>query len=274
MVVNHTKSSPAKDSVVTEILDANLPNRHEIPIHSPAKCRTEAPDWYGSRQQIPEDKIPFSDEFSGYSPRFIISSEHAERVLRSDAHPQDIRQVSRESLQSFLPLEFDKEGYPLTPLGRTGVRGLGELYYYGASFTADTLIRRWNPSDGHWEMLAILRDDCHQRAIIGGFHDKGETVVETACREVKEEVQLEIDPSRLRIIYQGPVDDRRTTDNAWIETTLFDYIVSYEESLKLNPIAGDDAESVDWVPMTEEYMSQMYASHGLFARMVLVASNS
>lgn len=37
-------------------------------------------------------------------------------------------------------------------------------------------------------------------------------------------------------------------------------------AVALNPRAGDDAAAVQWMPMSEENLSAMHASHGTIAR--------
>lgn len=61
-------------------------------------------------------------------------------------------------------------------------------------------------------------------------------------------------------IYSGYVDDPRNTDNAWIETTAYNFHDDTGDivgTLKLQ--AGDDAVGVRWVDVTPEL--NLYASH-------------
>ena len=67
-----------------------------------------------------------------------------------------------------------------------------------------------------------------------------------------------------RVVYKGYVDDPRTTDNAWIETTAFHFHCSAEIGDKLPLAAGDDARKVVWLdvsPASETRYANLYASH-------------
>lgn len=70
-------------------------------------------------------------------------------------------------------------------------------------------------------------------------------------------------------IYSGYVDDPRNTDNAWMETTAYNF---HDETgdivgaLKLK--AGDDAVGVQWVNATSDL--NLYASHKDIVNAVLM----
>ena len=67
-----------------------------------------------------------------------------------------------------------------------------------------------------------------------------------------------------RVVYKGYVDDPRTTDNAWIETTAFHFHCPPEIGDKLHLGAGDDATKVVWLdvsPASESRYANLYASH-------------
>lgn len=61
-------------------------------------------------------------------------------------------------------------------------------------------------------------------------------------------------------IYSGYVDDPRNTDNAWIETTAYNF---HDDSgavlANIKFEAGDDAGSVKWLDVDENIT--LYASH-------------
>lgn len=61
-------------------------------------------------------------------------------------------------------------------------------------------------------------------------------------------------------IYSGYVDDPRNTDNAWMETTAYNYHDETGTTVgALNLKAGDDAVGVQWVDITP--ILNLYASH-------------
>lgn len=61
-------------------------------------------------------------------------------------------------------------------------------------------------------------------------------------------------------IYTGYVDDRRNTDNAWFETTAYNF---HDENSELSKdvqfCAGDDARDVKWFDVHR--FVELYASH-------------
>jgi ADP-ribose pyrophosphatase len=111
------------------------------------------------------------------------------------------------------------------------------------------------------EMLAIQRKDNGQWAIPGGMVDKGEEVSRTLSRELQEETGVVLPMEQGRMVYRGYVDDPRNTDHAWMETTAKHLHLSGELSERMNLQAGDDAQAVRWLPLTQESMLGLYASH-------------
>ena len=148
---------------------------------------------------------------------------------------------------------------PAAPTGRTG-RILGK---WGPNQAADPLLFRRTKTG--MEMLAIRRKDTGAWAIPGGMVDDGESPQQAAARELLEETGLDFDFSQATIVYQGIVkDDPRNTDNAWMEMTVL--LLVLPDSQGLRPRAGDDAAEVKWLPLSEENLAQLYASHGVFVR--------
>ena len=64
-------------------------------------------------------------------------------------------------------------------------------------------------------------------------------------------------------MYQGYVDDPRSTDNAWFETTVKLFLLSEEEDMPLK--AGSDALDARWMTMNYSELFSLYASHGIFS---------
>ncbi|XP_041979420.1 ADP-ribose pyrophosphatase, mitochondrial-like isoform X2 [Aricia agestis] len=174
--------------------------------------------------------------------------------------------------------------YPLNPIGRTGLQGRGVLGRWGPNHAADPIVTRWkkiengaNHNDKSiLQFVAIKRRDTGEWALPGGMVDPGEKISTTAIREFEEEAMNSLETSesekeiwRIKFkeffstgieIYSGYVDDPRNTDNAWMETTAYNYhdeTGSVVGSLQLK--AGDDAVGVKWVDITPEL--NLYASH-------------
>ena len=91
------------------------------------------------------------------------------------------------------------------------------------------LIRRGNHPDlGKW-------------ALPGGFAQAGESIEETASRELEEETAIKMDTSNLRLVgvYSKPGRDPRD----WTVSVAF--LAEVDEN-KVKPIAGDDAAAAGW----------------------------
>jgi ADP-ribose pyrophosphatase len=244
----------------------------------PFRARYEWPEGYPRRAEVRDELLSWSVSYPDYDPPYYV----AQTVLDNDvtdkpggwADPEDVSKVESFPAESFEgPLQFDEQGRPLNPRGRCGVAGRGLLGKWGPNFAADPIITRLHPKFGDCEMLAIQRRDNGQWAIPGGMVDKGEDVSRTLSRELAEETGVEIDMSGSELVYQGFVDDPRTTDNAWIESTVKHLHLESEEAAKLELEAGSDAVSVHWLPITERSLHKLYASHGYFVVTALAQLN-
>ncbi len=233
------------------------------------RARFEWPSEYPRRFNVTDENLPWEVDYPAYAPPYFV----APVVLDNDclkkvdgwADPEDVSQVENLPTESFEgPLLRDEQGRPLNPRGRCGIAGRGLLGKWGPNYAADPIITRVNQRFGDVEMLAIQRKDNGQWAIPGGMVDKGEAVSRTLSRELKEETGVELDFRDAKLIYQGFVDDRRSTDNAWIESTVKHLHLVGDQAEKLEIEAGSDALSVTWLPLTERSLKKLYASHGYF----------
>lgn len=233
----------------------------------PAKSRTETPTGYPRRQPVDEAHADWNVPFVGYEP-LSYTADSVIRKQDAGADPSDITAVTRVLLtrtnRGDIPVLRDESNYPLNPLGRTGLKGRGRLWHWGRNQAADAVLTRLDPASERLQVLLIERKDNGQFALPGGMVDEGETMSQTAARELQEETGLTLNFDDTMIIFAGVVDDPRNTDNAWMETTVFHrHLAPGEVDLtKLNP--GDDAASVAWHDINDELLSSMYASHGTY----------
>ena len=68
----------------------------------------------------------------------------------------------------------------------------------------------------------------------------------------------------LKVVYEGYVDDPRSTDNAWIETTAYHFHCTPEIAKQLKLGHGDDAAKAMWLrvdPKTEDRYARLWANH-------------
>lgn len=183
---------------------------------------------------------------------------------------------------------INEDGYPLNPVGRTGIVGRGVLGRWGPNHAADPIVTRWKRDSNDaleinkttnkpiLQFVAIQRRDCKEWAIPGGMVDPGEIISVTLKREFMEEAMnlLENDIAKRNEmetnmnlfftngieIYKGYVDDPRNTDNAWIETVALNFHDEDNNTFGQLPLtAGDDACNVRW--MDADAKLNLYASH-------------
>jgi ADP-ribose pyrophosphatase YjhB (NUDIX family) len=192
----------------------------------------------------------------------------------------DPKNVNKNDLQNRMIWKNDKlinlaesdikfvNGFPKNP-HRTGLTGRGVLGRYGPNHAADPIVTRFNYKKMCFEFIGVLRKDTTPPmwAIPGGMVDAGETFSDTLKREFVEEVASKCDEKIIdkifsdgKSIYKGMVyNDPRTTDDAWIETAVVHYHISYQDSLKLN-LTNQNEENfkVAWISCNH---SHLYSDH-------------
>jgi len=180
-------------------------------------------------------------------------------------------------------IQFNRSGYPLNPIGRTGLKGRGSLGNFGPNHAADPVVCRINPESGKLQFVLVLRADNNEWALPGGMVEAGQTIPDARTREFAEESlgyellegETETDFNQRvktalsnlfsydvdNILFEGVVDDPRNTDNAWMETTvMLTFLTGSNANLELK--AGDDAKLARWIDYDPEI--KLFASHSNF----------
>jgi len=249
------------------------------------------------RGNVPAEKVPFSAAFPDYKPVVYTAPSvasgpvWADKDITAPMHSMAFNaldgKVNRVSHYGKYPVE---NGFPINPIGRTGMTGRGLLGKWGPNHAADPVVTRWKrdakgeivkdskSSKPILEFVGIKRNDTGEWAIPGGMVDAGDTVSLTLKKEFGEEAlnSIEMDEAakaKVRknldelfkhgtTLYKGYVDDPRNTDNAWMETVAVNFHDSSNgfNSFKLH--AGDDAGAVSWIAIDSAI--KLYASHMLF----------
>lgn len=274
-----------------KIKKIDLVSHRNIMVHQ--KCREE---FYSTtdvkRFQIPEENLVFYEiDYPEYQPTDFTAeetktAEWADPENRSELKFNQIDgAVDRRSFEGHYKI---KNGVPINIKGRTGVIGRGLLGKWGPNHAADPIVTTWKRDQDNnivhneesglpiLKFVAIQRDDTGEFAIPGGMCDAGENVSQSLKREFGEEA-LNTDqfPDRKAVIdelltageliYQGYVDDPRNTDNAWMETQVYNF---HDEDGKLRFLkleAGSDATHVEWQEINSSI--SLYASHSKFIRL-------
>ena len=235
------------------------------PLHT--KARTERPAGYPVRAVVDDAHVAWRVPLPGYAPPDFTDPKV---FTASWAEPADVT-LKKAFPSTVGAIVVDGRGRPLNPMGRTGVEGRGLLGKWGANPAGDPIVTRVDPQSGAVELLAIQRKDSGQWALPGGMVDDGEDIFNTVARELFEETGVVLDFSDAAHVYAGYVDDRRNTDNAWMETTVKHKHLSADDAARLVPKGQDDAMDATWLRLTPENVGSLYASHGAFVKTALKA---
>ncbi|KAL3858491.1 hypothetical protein ACJMK2_013079 [Sinanodonta woodiana] len=294
--ITQLKASNGKSLVMTAVA-----------LHVKARCETYPRDNI-KRFQVPDDKVSWSKDFPEYSPTEYTSKS----VLGAPDKPEWSDPDPVKSPEEFQQLKFNdvdgnlnrcshvhvyevKDGFPVNPRGRTGVKGRGSLGRWGPNHAADPIVTRWERDEngkvitdengkGILQFVCVKRRDNGEWAIPGGMVNAGEVVTVTLRREFGEEAlnTIEMSPEERKAtlasieecfkhgkeVYRGYVDDPRNTDNAWMETVAYNFHDEGGNSVgKLKLHAGDDAVGVQWMSIKKGL--KLYASHHEFIKKVV-----
>jgi len=273
------------------------------PLQTHVKCRAQ---FYPRTQNqvqrfpVPDDKVPWLVQWDAYKPHQFTASHlkgqtWADPEIGKDGfHPNFNCEEKHVNRKSHMGDYTVINGFPLNPMGRTGLVGRGVLGRWGPNHAADPITTRWlRDGQGHCilnrdtqrpilEFVGIQRKDSGEWALPGGMVDPGEESHQTALREFLEEAmdaenlssdqlqQLKSAVDRLfangRLVYSGYVDDPRNTDNSWMETTAINYHADADEMDALPFRAGSDAKNVAWLEVSSKL--NLYASHAGFLKLV------
>ncbi|CAP24123.2 Protein CBR-NDX-6 [Caenorhabditis briggsae] len=225
------------------------------------KCRNVDVPYLGSqiyRTSVPDDLVKWNRDWADYAP-----PNYTDKKVHGQAWADP--EINDHNQYTFDPKTLS----PINPIGRTGLAGRGLLGRWGPNHAADPIVSRIS-DEGHLEFVAIQRRDNREWAIPGGMVDAGEHVTQTLQREFTEEAMNgNIDKDSLKELwsdgkelYRGYVDDPRNTDNAWMETVVFNF---HDSNGLLNNVdlqAGDDATALRWIRVDSK--EPLYASHAHF----------
>ncbi|KOB64156.1 ADP-ribose pyrophosphatase, mitochondrial [Operophtera brumata] len=179
------------------------------------------------RFPVPDEKVGWSVEYKNYKPvNHSAPSLHGQPWADPEIGQKDFKpnwnsidgDVSRVSYMGQYKIQ---NGYPLNPIGRTGIVGRGVLGRWGPNHAADPVVTQEKKD---WERR------------FKKFFSGGEAV------------------------YKGYIDDHRNTDNAWMESVANSFHDETGDTVgALSLHAGDDAVGVQWADITPQL--KLYGSH-------------
>lgn len=259
------------------------------------------------RFSVPDDKVRWEVQWPEYNPVFYTSTA----IKGQSWADPSIEKCEFKPKWNTLDGNINRKshfkdydivgGFPLNPIGRTGISGRGCLGRWGPNHAADPILTRWKRKTNEevecdeiskkpiLQFVAIQRRDCLEWALPGGMVDPGEHVSSTLKREFLEEAlnilslkdQKEKEKRILLVeeffsngteIYKGYVDDPRNTDNSWMETVATNFHDESGTYVGCMPLsAGDDALKVKWVDINSNL--SLYANHKDFILKIVQIRN-
>ncbi|XP_073330411.1 transient receptor potential cation channel subfamily M member 2 isoform X2 [Pagrus major] len=156
-----------------------------------------------TRFPVPDEKVPWEVGFSSYMPIYYASEDSEDHVDGSELAALDNYR---------------------NPEGRTGIKGRGTLSRLGPNLNLDLVLTRWQDSERSvMEYLAVWGESQGLLTLPGGPVQSADflpvtlkrTLGKTLYEKLNEKVSEGIK------VFEGYVDDCRNTDNAWVETTVF-----------------------------------------------------
>ena len=200
-----------------------------------------------------DESVPYLDYV-----REIRSNPAAKKVKLADlAHNSDLSRLDHSPTESDLARyeKYQKARQILLEEEELDAAGLTEeefLRQYNSdkypkpSLTADILVFRTVLGSDDPELMLIRRKGhpfIGHWALPGGFAEPGETIQQTAARELEEETCVTGLPMVLTGIYSRPGRDPR----GWTVTAAFKSTVREDQ---IRPEAGDDAGEVCWAKVS------------------------
>jgi 8-oxo-dGTP diphosphatase len=132
-----------------------------------------------------------------------------------------------------------------------------EYDYARPALTVDVIVKRYNDIKNTHQTLLIKRasepfKDCY--ALPGGFVNEGETIIQAAIRELKEETNLSLLPSLLQQVFIADTPNR--DPRGWTISVVFKCIPILTMEDTLNIIARDDAKEIFWRDDSDLYIKK------------------
>ncbi|XP_078514886.1 transient receptor potential cation channel subfamily M member 2-like isoform X2 [Lissotriton helveticus] len=229
-LIEHLKTIDAEDSN-----SGDIPKyfKSEYHVHS---RQMMYPGSNVKRFPVPDELVPWTVNFPLYDPT-PYEAETAGSQPKSEYTKND--------------------ELPLNPEGRTGVKGLGSLQWYGPNQSLHLVLTRrkrdqggsfvWKDSKKVLEVLAVKPEGSDCWEFPGGILRPGEKLPSSLKAILKKEYweRCEEQLEKGFEVYKGYLDDPRNTDNAWVETSTVSVHFESPEELALLESNLPDLTSTD-----------------------------
>ncbi|XP_053561671.1 transient receptor potential cation channel subfamily M member 2 [Bombina bombina] len=217
------------------------------------------------RYPVPDEMVPWEVDFATYDPPFYIA--HREDRGSYDPHSEAQTKRAYNALDGLLDLQSScgtyvvQDGLPLNPMGRTGLRGVGSLRWFGPNHSLHPVLTRWcaGPSGSlekkmlhkKLEVLVVKRFENELWALPGGTLGPGELIPTKLQAILKPSYLTEFQRhlEKASEVFRGYLDDPRNTDNSWIETVALNIHLGTKEDVDnfiMNLNESDFSLSVRW----------------------------
>ncbi|XP_061081605.1 transient receptor potential cation channel subfamily M member 2-like [Conger conger] len=210
--------------------------------HVNARC-LQYPNSTVSRFPVPEEMVPWEVEFDNYEPPVYNADES---------------ELSDTALDKYR-----------NPEGRTGMKGKGALDHLGPNQVLDPVITCWRDDQkSALEFLAVWDKKEGIWTIPGGRVLSGEILPQRLTsilgKKLNEQIKDKLaSKAEVNKVFNGYVDDKRNTDNAWLETTAFNIHLDRKDLLMadLNNMAESSqvsGELVQWQEVSSRTLACAY----------------
>lgn len=223
------------------------------------------PDSKMTRYPVPDEFVPWEVEFPGYNPP-LYNAERNDRGMydpKTEMEQKSCKYNSIDGLHDFRSCcgtYIVKDGLPLNPMGRTGLKGVGSLRWFGPNHSLHPVLTRWSTSSANGpnrkaskniEVLIVRWRGNELWSLPGGTLDP-EQQIPIKFQALLDHTYLSEFLALLDSgteVFHGYLDDPRNTDNAWIETRAINIHLDPKENLDKvlqNLKKSDDEITLRW----------------------------
>jgi ADP-ribose pyrophosphatase len=223
------------------------------------KIRGEKPADYPARYRISIDQTSWKMPCDDYSPPYYVHTVVIENDIekKSDgwAHPEDVKMITNKK-DFGVDVNFDDNGRPLNPRGRTGIVGRGALGRWGTNPYLILIITRINQETNELEIL-LLNDENGNLSLLEKFVKYGKPIKDTYRLMLEKILPKFTNSISEKPISSGYLYDMRQTDNAWLFANAYSIHISEE----INPeITTPGRIDMKWEILSSDFINDLSAS--------------